>query len=265
MGALVPALLLGLAPFSQILHGTPPTVLEKLRANANLTNFSQLVNAANLPSIFDDPNTLVTLFAPTNDAFAKLNSSTWKRIQADKRQACLQHAAFGDILTTALKPTQDIETLAGDTVTITRVAASIHFGPALVTTPDIIASNGVMDIIDAVLLPTPSPPAPSPGPAHPTPKLPTPRQPTPSVASKYDCEFNPPSDYQCKPSDSGAFNSSAACKLKCRLPSPTPAPPTPAPGPVCCTKRCPNGCTSDCCVGMSGEGCSWTPDCDCSC
>jgi uncharacterized surface protein with fasciclin (FAS1) repeats len=125
MGTLVGnALLFSLSASAQFLPSTPPTVLEKLRANADLTK-QIVVNAANLPSVFDDPSTLVTLFAPTNRAFAKLNSSEWKRLQVDKRQACLNHAAFGEILTTALRPTQDIQTLAGNAVTATRVAAKV--------------------------------------------------------------------------------------------------------------------------------------------
>jgi uncharacterized surface protein with fasciclin (FAS1) repeats len=156
------------------------TVLQQLQANPLLSNFSQLVNAAgDIAAKLNDPTSLVTLFAPTNNAFAALTSEQLNKLYANKSNACLHHALFGDILTTALKPTQVLETLAGDSLVIKRdlSTSKVHIADALVTTTDIIASNGVMDIINKVLLqggPTPAPGTPTPGPASPTPGSPTP-------------------------------------------------------------------------------------------
>jgi uncharacterized surface protein with fasciclin (FAS1) repeats len=161
------------------------TVLQQLQANPLLSNFSQLVNAAgDIAAKLNDPTSLVTLFAPTNNAFAALTSEQLNKLYANKSNACLHHALFGDILTTALKPTQVLETLAGDSLVIKRdlSTSKVHIADALVTTTDIIASNGVMDIINKVLLqggPTPAPGTPTPGPASPTPGSPTPPAPAP--------------------------------------------------------------------------------------
>jgi hypothetical protein len=79
---------------------------------------------------------LVTLFAPTNAAMDKLTGAEWLRLQADKHNGCLHHTVDGDILTTALKPTQALETLAGDTVVVTRDLSTsvVHIAAALVAT-----------------------------------------------------------------------------------------------------------------------------------
>jgi uncharacterized surface protein with fasciclin (FAS1) repeats len=162
---------------------TVPTVLGQLTAHPQLSNFTQLVLAAgDVASTLNDPTTLVTLFAPTNAAMDKLTVAEWQRLQADKHNGCLHHTAYGDILTTALKPTQNLETLAGDIVVVTRDLSTsvVHIETALVTTKDTIASNGVLDIIDTVLLPstpTPAPAKPTPAPAPPTPGTPTPPPP----------------------------------------------------------------------------------------
>jgi uncharacterized surface protein with fasciclin (FAS1) repeats len=162
-----------------------PTVLSQLIAHPQLSNFSQLVlSAGDVAATLNDPTTLVTLFAPTNAAIDKLTGAEWQRLQADKHNGCLHHTLFGDILTTVLKPTQKLETLSGDLVLITRNLSTsvVHIAAALVTTKDIIASNGVLDIIDKVLLPggpTPAPVTPTPAPVSPTPGSPTPPPPAP--------------------------------------------------------------------------------------
>jgi uncharacterized surface protein with fasciclin (FAS1) repeats len=158
-----------------------PNVMQQLAAQATLSNFTKLVQAAGIAKKFTNPTSLVTVFAPTNAAVAKLTSAQFKLL--DTAAGLLHHVAYGDILTTALKPTQVVETLTGDKIVVTRgkTAAGVeqvHAETSLVTTADIIASNGVVDIVDRVLLPsagpTPAPPGPTPKPKMPTPSAPTP-------------------------------------------------------------------------------------------
>jgi uncharacterized surface protein with fasciclin (FAS1) repeats len=82
------------------------SVLKQLQAHPLLPNSSQLVSeAGDVAATLNDPTSLVTLFAPTNAAFAELTSAQLKRLQADKHEGSLHHVLFGDILSTALKPT----------------------------------------------------------------------------------------------------------------------------------------------------------------
>jgi hypothetical protein len=141
------------------------------------------------------------------------------------QQVLLYHCAFGEILSTALKPTQSIQTLDGLTIAITRSPSNaIHIGKALVVHADLVTGNGVMDIIDTVLLPSvqPTPHGPTPSPAQPTPSAPTPG------GQSYYCQIP---QYKCAPIAGGQFPSQATCLAQCRLPTPTPAPPPPTPAP----------------------------------
>jgi hypothetical protein len=164
----------------------------------------------------------------------ELTEAEWQRLQADKHNGCLHHTLYGDILTTVLKPTQQLETLSGDLVVITRNlnTSVVHIAAALVTTKDIIASNGVLDIINTVLLPggpTPAPGTPTPAPSSPTPGSPTPPVPVPPTPG------SPPTPAPVKPT-----------------PPPTPPPPTPVPYAKC-------NFTSTKCVSckQGSPGCSY--------
>jgi uncharacterized surface protein with fasciclin (FAS1) repeats len=253
------------------------TVLGQLRSHPQLSNFSHLVlSAGDVSATLNDSATLITLFAPTNAAFAKLTADEWNRLQSDKHSACLHHALFGDILSTALKPTQVLQTLSGDTVVVTRNTSTskgeVHISAALVTALDIIATNGVLDVIDTVLLPggpTPAPGTPTPAPASPTPPLhptPPPPVPTPPVPpapasptpvppptpqASYDCI----GDYKCvvDAQGQGKYKTLAACKSKCR--APTPPPPTPAQTFKCIQSKCipsPGGFNKSACDQICG-------------
>ena len=122
---------------------------------------------------------------------------------------CLHHVAYGEILTTTLNPAQDVSTLAGDKLHITRdlKSNSVHIDKAEVVTADLIANNGVLDIIDTILFPSspqpPSPATPTP-PPQPTPPVPTPTpgQPTPSPPSEKN---------ECNPAASTGCNVCAQC------------------------------------------------------
>jgi uncharacterized surface protein with fasciclin (FAS1) repeats len=211
---------------------TTTTLLQQLRDNPALSNMSHLFEIGEKSGVLNDTTTLTTLFAPNNSAFEVLSKSAIKKLfhptdLAYVKSVLLYHCAFGEILSTALKPIQNIETLYGLEVTITRNSSNvIRIGNwpnfAQVVHRDLVSSNGVMDIIDTVLLPgaQPTPSGPTPSPAHPTPSAPTP-------GAQYYCQVP---QYKCASIAGGQFPSQAACQAKCRLPTP-PTPPTPAPPP----------------------------------
>merc|ERR1711865_1370574 len=115
-----------------------------------------------------DLSTLVTVFAPTNEAFAKLPAATLTHLldpaNVKELDAVLTYhvVAGGAAFSKDLTDGEKIKTVEGQDVT-----ASIYMGnrvfinKALVTTADISASNGVIHIIDTVLS---LPPAPAPVP-----------------------------------------------------------------------------------------------------
>merc|ERR1712032_951936 len=113
-----------------------------------------------------------TVFAPTNAAFAKLPKAELTRLLDPKNAKDLvavltYHVVAGAaVYSKDLKPTQNVKTLQGQSLSIKLSSAGVTInGIAKVTTADVGASNGVVHIIDTVLIPPPTastaPPKPS--------------------------------------------------------------------------------------------------------
>jgi uncharacterized surface protein with fasciclin (FAS1) repeats len=103
-----------------------------------------------------------TVFAPTDAAFTTLLETL--QVTADDLLAnpelpsiLLYHVASGNVLSSSLSDGQIIETLNGESVEIGITAEGVTVnGTALVVVADLTADNGVVHVIDAVLLPTSS-------------------------------------------------------------------------------------------------------------
>ena len=102
-----------------------------------------------------------TVFAPTNDAFAKVPAETLDALLADKAaltDVLTYHVVKGKIPSSKLQPTQTVTTLEGKDITIDVAdgKATITDGQGNtvnITMTDIKAKNGVIHVIDGVLLP----------------------------------------------------------------------------------------------------------------
>jgi uncharacterized surface protein with fasciclin (FAS1) repeats len=95
----------------------------------------------------------LTLFAPTDAAFKKLGDDTLKKIVADKtllKKILLAHSVSGKTLSA-----KDLAALDGRELNGFRVSAKdgLKIGDAKVTTPDLRCGNGVIHVIDTVLVP----------------------------------------------------------------------------------------------------------------
>ena len=98
-----------------------------------------------------------TVFAPTNDAFAallkELNITADQLLARDDlKDILLYHVVSGKVLSTDLTEGMMPKTVNGKTVTIT-LKGGAKVNDSMVTTADVLASNGVIHIIDKVLLP----------------------------------------------------------------------------------------------------------------
>jgi uncharacterized surface protein with fasciclin (FAS1) repeats len=98
-----------------------------------------------------------TVFAPTDAAFAALPAGTIAALLADPTgdlaQILLYHVASGNVLSTDLSDGQIVTTLQGQTVTIDITGGNVFVNGAQVIVADLLAENGVVHVIDAVLLP----------------------------------------------------------------------------------------------------------------
>jgi uncharacterized surface protein with fasciclin (FAS1) repeats len=99
-----------------------------------------------------------TVFAPTDDAFAKLPAGTVETLlkpeNKEKLVAVLTyHVVPGKAMSRDLKDGQSVTTVSRKDVTVKVRGGDVTVGDAKVITPDVAASNGVIHVIDTVLLP----------------------------------------------------------------------------------------------------------------
>ncbi|MFT5870390.1 MAG: putative surface protein with fasciclin (FAS1) repeats [Paracoccaceae bacterium] len=127
---------------------------------ASNPDFSTLVAAVSAAGLVDTLKSdgPFTVFAPTNAAFAALPAGTVESLLLPENRDTLisiltYHVVPGAVTSDQLAGQRiDVATVQGDTVHINGTHG-VRVNDATVTTADIIASNGVIHVIDTVLLP----------------------------------------------------------------------------------------------------------------
>ena len=137
------------------------TVVDVIVNSPDHNTLEVAVIAAELADDLSGPGPF-TVFAPTDAAFAALPTGVVDALLVDPTgdlaQILLYHVVSGTALSTSLTDGQTITTLQGEDITVTIGMNGVMINNATVVVADIIADNGVVHVIDAVLLP----PAPEP-------------------------------------------------------------------------------------------------------
>lgn len=97
-----------------------------------------------------------TVFAPTDEAFAKLPEGTVDRLLADPdklRELLLYHVVSGRVMASDVVRLDSATTVQGSDLMIKLADGSVMVNNATVTATDIETSNGVIHVIDTVILP----------------------------------------------------------------------------------------------------------------
>ena len=97
-----------------------------------------------------------TVFAPTDAAFSKVPKATLDALGKDKaklRAVLLYHVAKGKLPAAKVVKRDSIKTLNGQRVRVRVRGGNVFVGGARVVTPDVAASNGVIHVINKVLIP----------------------------------------------------------------------------------------------------------------
>jgi len=99
-----------------------------------------------------------TVFAPTDEAFAKLPAGALESLlrpenKAKLRSILLYHVVPGRVTAEQVMKIESAKTAEGQNVSITIVDGNVMVNNARVTKADIFTSNGVIHVIDTVLLP----------------------------------------------------------------------------------------------------------------
>ena len=98
-----------------------------------------------------------TVFAPTDDAFAALPEGTFEALLEDipaLTDILLYHVVAGDVRAADVVTLESAVTVQGEAVSITVEGDNVRINDSLVIIADIVASNGVIHVIDTVLLPS---------------------------------------------------------------------------------------------------------------
>jgi uncharacterized surface protein with fasciclin (FAS1) repeats len=134
-----------------------PSIAEIAVEDGRVTTLVAALDAAGLVETLSGEGSF-TVFAPTDDAFAALPEGTVEALLADipaLTDILLYHVVDGTVMSeTALTlDGKDVETLSGASFTVSVQEGNLYINDAQVIIADIEASNGVIHVIDAVLLP----------------------------------------------------------------------------------------------------------------
>ena len=130
-------------------------IVEVAVAAGSFKTLVAAVQAANLVEVLKRPGPL-TVLAPTDDAFAKIPKADLDALMKDKVKlaAVLQyHVLAGNVSSADLKMMKDFGTVQGKRIQISSAGATLKINNATIVKADISASNGVIHVIDTVLLP----------------------------------------------------------------------------------------------------------------
>jgi len=99
-----------------------------------------------------------TVFAPTDEAFAKLPAGTLESLLKPENKLKLQrilksHVVAGRVMAADVVKTSSAKAVSGDTLTIASRDGGVTVDGAKVVKTDIAATNGVIHVIDSVILP----------------------------------------------------------------------------------------------------------------
>jgi uncharacterized surface protein with fasciclin (FAS1) repeats len=131
------------------------TIVQVAQADPNLSTLVTAVQEAGLVETLSGPGPF-TVFAPTNEAFDALPPGTLDALLQDREQltsVLTYHVASGRFMAADVTGMPSIATVQGTPLTVNATDGRVMVDGANVTQTDIQASNGVIHLIDAVMLP----------------------------------------------------------------------------------------------------------------
>ncbi|MFT7076350.1 MAG: putative surface protein with fasciclin (FAS1) repeats, partial [Planctomycetota bacterium] len=133
------------------------TLLDLASGDGNFTTLVAALEAAGLSESLAGDGPL-TVFAPTNDAFAALGDETLQELLTERgrpqlRSILLHHVVAGEVPSDELVKMDSVKTLAETSLDVKIALGRLTVGEAAIEAADLPASNGVLHVIDRVLLP----------------------------------------------------------------------------------------------------------------
>lgn len=143
-------------PERQVAPAEASTIVDVAEKAGSFKTLLTAVKAADLESVLRSEGPF-TVFAPTDEAFAKIPGETLQALIADKealKNVLLYHVVAGAKVESKVAVTLTEAKMAnGQFVSLALNGATLFVNSSAVTAVDIPASNGIIHVIDSVLLP----------------------------------------------------------------------------------------------------------------
>jgi len=130
-------------------------IVQTASAAGSFKTLLALATRAGLADELASPGPL-TVFAPTDAAFKKVPAATLRKLKANPallKRVLLYHVVSGNVTAARVVKLRSAKTLAGPSVRIRVTGKTVRINGAKVTTADVKATNGVIHVIDRVLVP----------------------------------------------------------------------------------------------------------------
>ena len=155
--AAVAATVIGIAAGSSSAYAADKDIVDTAVAAGQFKTLAAALTAAGLVDTLKGPGPF-TVFAPTDAAFAKLPAGTVDTLLKPESKAKLTailtyHVVAGKVMAADVVKLKEAKTVNGAMVAVKVDGGNVMINNAKVTTADIAASNGVIHVIDTVLLP----------------------------------------------------------------------------------------------------------------
>lgn len=126
------------------------------QGNEDLSTLVAAVTAADLGETLQGEGPF-TVFAPTNDAFAAIQDTVDDLLKPENKEqlksVLTYHVVPGELKAADLSDGQELTTVNGEKLTVSISGDTVKVGEATVAAADVDASNGVVHVIDKVLVP----------------------------------------------------------------------------------------------------------------
>jgi uncharacterized surface protein with fasciclin (FAS1) repeats len=130
-------------------------IVQTAQAAGNFKTLTKLVVKAGLAGTLSNSGPY-TVFAPTDAAFAKVPKATLNALMMDRpklKAVLLYHVVTGRVTAKDVAKLSSAKTANGKSVTIRVAGGNVFVNGAKVTTADVMATNGVIHVINRVLIP----------------------------------------------------------------------------------------------------------------
>ena len=155
VGALSLSAIAPVASMASATRAAKPNIVQTAVAAGQFKTLVKLVKQAGLAGALQGKGPF-TVFAPTDAAFAKVPKSTLAALAKDKaklRAVLLYHVAKGKLTAAKVVKLHSVKTLNGQSLKVRVSHGTVTVGGARVIKTDIGASNGVIHVINKVLIP----------------------------------------------------------------------------------------------------------------